>query len=340
MCSVMAGCTGRLRTAAGAMLVAMAAAVGTLGSCGKAGRGTLPGSGGRPYEVLLVAGNDTAAGVVRAALQAPVPALPQQESAFDVVDVAAARFEASLMPARNIVVVNVDSRQFTATRMRYANDVHARPQTIIYINTPSATALSAAMKAMAPRLRSFIGRTEMAREIVAMRQKPNLKAQQLVAETVGCGISLPRSLVASKQGKGFVWLSDNRADRNINICVYSYPGTDIGKERFVAMRDSVMRVNIPGEQPGMYMATVAGSMVTDSVAGSRGRPSVIHRGLWAMHGDAMGGALAARCIADPVRGRVVVAEAFAYAPGSSKRNMMKKAEASLLTLRPGSGSKP
>ena len=63
-----------------------------------------------------------------------------------------------------------------------------------------------------------------------------------------------------------------------------------------------------------------------------GRTIVEMRGLWQMHGDIMGGPFVSHTMIDSLRGVTVTAEAFVYAPGEEKRNIIKRMEAALYTL--------
>ena len=81
----------------------------------------------------------------------------------------------------------------------------------------------------------------------------------------------------------------------------------------MAKRDSVMKVNLPGEKPGMYMKT-------DSLC-TMVKPIVVHnryamemRGLWYMEHDAMGDPFVSHFRIDTETNRVVVVEGFVYAP--------------------------
>ena len=135
----------------------------------------------------------------------------------------------------------------------------------------------------------------------------------------GIAMQIPADLTASRVGKDFLWLSNNAPSSMVNICLYS-----IGKGDFRHQRDSVMRRNILGEQRGMYMRTASIASVT------RGRGnSVTVRGLWEMKNDAMGGAFVAYW--QPKGSRIVVAEAFVYAPETKKRNLVRRLEAALYT---------
>jgi len=56
------------------------------------------------------------------------------------------------------------------------------------------------------------------------------------------------------------------------------------------------------------------------------------RGLWYMENDMMGGPFVSHARVDRPNGRVVVVEAFVYAPEKKKRDMMRQLEAALYTL--------
>ena len=121
-----------------------------------------------------------------------------------------------------------------------------------------------------------------------------------------------------------------------NICVYVYPGDSLDPVKALAARDSVMRRAIPGERQGMYMQTVHGS-VKYALSTEKGRTLMTSRGLWEMYGDAMGGPFVSHSVVDTARRRIVVAEAFVYAPEMKKRNLIRQAEAALYTLKVKSG---
>ena len=60
-----------------------------------------------------------------------------------------------------------------------------------------------------------------------------------------------------------------------------------------------------------------------------------------MQGDMVGGPFVSHIRLDEANNRVVVAEAFVYAPETSKRNYIRRMEASLFTLRlPGEFDEP
>jgi hypothetical protein len=57
------------------------------------------------------------------------------------------------------------------------------------------------------------------------------------------------------------------------------------------------------------------------------------RGLWRMKNDFMGGPFVSISVLDETRNRVVTIDAFVYAPGKDKRNLMWELEAVLESLK-------
>ena len=82
----------------------------------------------------------------------------------------------------------------------------------------------------------------------------------------------------------------------------------------------------------MYMTTERRIAPTVKTIRVGGRTIVEMRGLWQMEGDIMGGPFVSHTIVDTLRGRTITAEAFVYAPGEEKRNIIKRMEAALYTL--------
>lgn len=306
-------------------------AIVALCSCSGGPQSLLPKSGGRPYEVLLVASDRRCAAVADSVLTQDMPSLPQREPMFDVSLIDTTRFNQTTRLARCIVIVTVNPAVFTSTRIRYEKNVWARPQLVVYVNTPSASQLSQYMAKAGHRLTSLLTRAEINTAISTLRAGSNRKAESSIRRMFGWDMLIPAEMKAGKTGRNFIWLSDNRPDRMRNICVYSYGGTTLDAHRALAARDSVMRLNIPGELDGMYMQTTPGS-VTAGLATEDGRTVMISRGLWEMRNDAMGGPFVSYSVVDSANSRIIVAEAFVYAPGTNKRNLIRSAEAALYTL--------
>ncbi len=296
------------------------------------GIGLKPNSGGSPYEVLLVTNDTAVQRIMDAVLEVPVPALPQEERWFSVSHFTGKASDRAVRYARCMVTVETDSTLHGRTRIRYRRDVNARHQLMVTVFTPSATALERDMAKSGQRLRLLMDRFELNTGAENLRRNHNTDAQKAVRAMFGWDIMVPQELAAMKKGKRFLWFSDNGAESSANICVYSYPGTDLDKARWLVMRDSVMGKNIPGERPFMHMKTESRVPVVQRLAEEKGRTMLVSRGLWQMTGDAMGGPFVSLAMADTARGMTMVAEGFVFAPGKRKRDRLKRLEAALYTL--------
>ena len=278
----------------------------------------LRGGGGRPFEVLLAGDRDS---TVYQELDADVEGLPQSEPSFDISSLQGEDIGQALRLSHLIVKVSINPQVFTATRIRYAKNVDAEPQMVVYIGSPSVQALKADMPKLGPQLRMLLNRAELNNQILRLREKHNIKMEEEIRRRFGIDLWIPVDMTSSKKGKDFLWLSNNATTGMQNICIY-----------FGTNRDSVMKANIKGETDDMYMATVH-----ESVRRTRERTKsgtrLITKGLWEMEGDAMGGPFISHTLDDSIRHRVITVEGFVYAPEMKKRNLMRQLEAVLYTLK-------
>lgn len=275
-----------------------------------------PGSTGAPYEVT-VKGDSTS--IITKVLSAAMPGLPQEEPIFDVVEVKGDGNGAAYNTSRNIVTVDIDPKRYAQTTVKYSKNVHAEPQIVVRICSPSAAALRRQLPGKA--LVQLLCRHEIGIETARLRKKHNPEAERTINQMFGCRMLVPSTMQASLTGKNFLWLSDNASTCMTSICIYTSEN-----------RDSVMQANIKGETDAMHMTTTPNN-TTVACTYSHGNKVTVTRGLWEMRGDAMGGPFVSHAITTTDGRRTIVAEAFVYAPETRKRNLIRRAEASLYTLR-------
>lgn len=317
-------------------LILLAAAL-SLTACKK--ENFFPTASGRPYEVLVVMDStDWKAPHGRAlfdVLDTDVPMLPQSERSFRISQTEVKDFDRVLNIFRNIIIVNIDPRQFTRTKMKFTRDKWAMEQIVLTINSPSEEEFRNFCVEHRQDIVDFLTRTEMNRLVKELKQKHSKVTFDLAKQIFDCEIFAPKELQSYKKGKNFVWTSNNTASGLENIVIYSYPyegPQTFNKEYLCHKRDSVMQVNLPGEKPGMYMQTDTLCTVV--------RPIVVHnnyamemRGLWIMRNDCMGGPYVSHHRVDTENNRVIVVEGFVYAPEKMKRGLIRRLEGSLYTLK-------
>lgn len=290
-------------------------------------------SGGRPYEVVVTGNSDDAIIHTRNILQAPdAEGLPQREPLFDVMTIKG-RKGGMTDYARSIVTTDINANKYESTKIEYDRNVFARPQIIVRVGTPSATMLNRDSIQVQKTLCSILTRFEMSAEAGRLKKTHNKAAARTVDSIFGHTILTDTKMKVLKTGKDFVWLTDNTGMKTQNICIYAYHGCKLDPETAKAVRDSVMKANMKGDTPDMYMVTATHPAPTFSTTKNNGNTVMVMRGIWEMKGDAMGGPFVSHSITDSTTMKTITAEAFVFAPGKRKRNMIKQLEAALFTLK-------
>ena len=299
----------------------------------------MPNASGLPYEMLVVMGDDQwerpLGRAVFNVLDTDVPGLPQSERSFRITRVNPSAFDSNMFRImRNVIQVDIQNI-YTQPKLKFARNVYAYPQMVMTLQAPDEASLAEYVNKNAQSILDFFTKAEMNREIDNLREEHNLEASRLAKEILGVDIWVPWTVNNFKQGKDFLWASTNTGKKDMSIVLYSYPYTDkktFTLEYFLNKRDSVMKVNIPGGREGSYMTTQRDYVyVKDATV--QGKYAQVARGLWRVQGDRMGGPFVSHSRVDEVNGRVIVAEAFIYAPESLKRDLMRRMEAALYTLQ-------
>lgn len=299
----------------------------------------MPNATGLPYEMLVVMDDeqwDRPLGrAVFNVLDSDVPGLPQSERSFRISRVEPEGFNSNMFKImRNIIKVNIQDI-YTQPKFKFARNVYSYPQMIMTLQAPDEESLTEYINNNQQAIIDFFTKAEMNREIENLSEKHNLEVSRLAKEILDVDVWVPWELNKFKKGKDFFWASTNIGKKDMNLVLYSYPYTDKNTftlDYFLQKRDSVMKANIPGGPKGSYMTTNHDYVyVEDGTV--RGKYAQIARGLWRIQGDRMGGPFVSHSRVDEANGRVVVAEAFIYAPESLKRDLLRRMEAALYTLQ-------
>lgn len=288
----------------------------------------MPTSGGRPYEVLVVGSDTAAVKTVADALQGlEMTALPQPEPVFDVSAIVCEGLSQATRYARNIVVVTTGEDSIRQPKLTYERNVYAQPQLVLHLRAANEAQIRAYIIYNVRAMEQQLVLQEVNNGIARLRERHGGQAEKLVKEMFGVRLWVPEDLSKWKCGKDFLWLSNDAASGMQSICIYRYHGSDRSIAEAVSMRDSIMRVNIPGDSEGTCMATMPNTVTQRTTQGER----IEMRGLWEVKGDVMGGPFASHSI--PVGDSTLVVEAFVYAPSMKKRNLLRRLEACLFTLK-------
>ena len=299
----------------------------------------MPNASGLPYEMLVVMGDDQwerpLGRAVFNVLDTDVPGLPQSERSFRITRVAPSGFNSNMFRImRNVIKVDIQNI-YTQPKLKFARNVYAYPQMVMTLQAPDEASLAAYVNENAQAIIDFFTRAEINREIANLREQHNPEVSRLAQEILGVDVWVPWEVNKFKKGEDFLWASTNTGKKDMSIVLYSYPYTDKNTftlDYFLNKRDSVMKVNIPGAFEDSYMSTQRDFVYVED-ATVQGKYAQVARGLWRVKGDRMGGPFVSHSRVDEVNGRVIVAEAFIYAPESLKRDLMRRMEAALYTLQ-------
>lgn len=296
-----------------------------------------PVSSGNPYEVMVVADDSVWNGYAGKALQTildkPLRGLPQDEPQFHKSHITEKHYDNITNLFRNIFRIEI-GKEYTQAKMRVEKDVHSTPQIIITLHAPNQVEASVYITEHTKDIESLITSEEINREANDLYFKHNIKFAKAVKEMFGCEFYIPVDIKKMKVGENFIWASDDGLSTIQNICIYSLPYVSekmFTKKPYIALRDTIMKRNIPGGHEGMWMQTNPDFVWTHNIS-VNGQYAMEARGLWEMRNDAMGGPFVSHSRIDKKNGKVIVVEGFVYAPEKMKRTMIRRLEAALYTL--------
>lgn len=295
---------------------------------------------GFAYEVVVVMDqkewNGDAGKAIKGELSSSIPGLPQAEPSLKITYVKPDDFSGLLRYVRNILLVKIDSTQYTKVSLGYEENVWSRGQMVLTLKAPSAKEIVEYSKTHEKELVNFFVKVEMDRAIEQLQAEYSKVAMDNLKADMDVKVNAPSTFTYYKDTTNFFWCSNNANTGRTDLIVYTFPYTDpntFTEEYLVAKRDSVLKANLPGSFPGSYMQTETRAGIDYTPITINGKYCGVMRGLWRMQGDMMGGPFVSHTRLDEENNRVVVVEGFVYAPETDKRNFIRRVEASLYTLR-------
>lgn len=312
----------------------------------KKGGGALFGATGKPLEMVVILpkeyNNDAVKDSIRSVFGRPIMILPQIEPMQTLMFTTQENFTAMFKTMRNVLYVSIDPEKYSQPKVSISRNDYAEGQVLIHAKADNLDGFYYLLHKRGEYLSQFIYTEELARISAPLESTYSSDIRKMVEDSIGgVTINAQTRLEYVTGKKGFVWASDQgglRSGRS-DLVVYSFPYKDkpevtFTPEYLVNIRDSVMKLNLPGQYKGSYMATEKIIMPIVKTYKLNGEFRAEMRGLWAMEGDMMGGPFVSHAIIDQENQRVVVAEVFIYHPNDNKRNLLIYNEAALLTFRP------
>lgn len=287
-----------------------------------------------PYELLVVADKEwlkTGAGqTLVEVVEAPIEGLPQAEANFRVTYINPYAWSGTFKTYANIVVAEVGKKHPKGV-MGVQTDVYACPQVVIRVCAPDDITFVELMKVRGSQLLERLNENEFFRERGLLAKIHSGVVATQAQKLFGVDFHVPKDIDDIKKGRNFLWAAASKQEFRMNVCLYVLPWQEMTTERFVEVRDSVMKVNIPGGREDQWMETDSRT-VTANMVKVRDSEVLVVRGLWDMRNDAMGGPFVSYVYPDSVHHRLLVAEGFVFAPEEKKRPIVRRLEAALQTV--------
>ena len=302
----------------------------------------LPHSKGLPSELLVITDKTVSQSDLMDSVNAmtgeSVPEIMQPEPMFKVVRVSEQNYTQRFMTMHTKLLVHLDGK-LIKPMMGVSRDVYAVPQTEVTVAAPDLDGLRQFLSRYKQDIVDVLLDAQLQMRVAGLRRHHNDYVYKVAVEHMGYSICVPKEVRAVKKGQRFLWAGSNLQERDMNAVLYEYPWDGSGlenMERFVCMRDSVMKVNIPGDKPGQWMCTSRIDGIPVILNRKRridGRDYEVVRGMWDVRNAPIGGPFVSMLTIDTVRRVVLAAEGFVYSPSTGKRDLVRQMEASLLTIK-------
>ncbi len=297
---------------------------------------TLPQSNGGRLDFIVVAEDalwDGIAGdLLRKHFIAPQYGLPQPEPVFTLRQVSPAEFNDLLRHSRNLIILEdkADS-SFTITR-----DAWAKPQ-LVSSFTGNEMQIAKTVKEVREQLYQTYYQSEvnmMLKRLQPARMKtlPKVLQQNGVQDMV---INRAFEVEHAYDSLVVMWNKTVKSDQGIIAYFRPMKENEIVETSLLNTRDSLVKHFIPGEREGSYMVTETILPPKVSTTTIDGKLAFETRGLWRTVGDFKGGPFINFTLLDEENQRVIVLEAFVFAPELKKRNLLFELECMLRSIKLG-----
>lgn len=295
---------------------------------------------GRPYELIVVCGQQEWTGelgdTLRAVLTAPVPYLNQQEPLYDVLRVTERGFSGMIADHRNILKVVIDP-SLTQVEAGVQYDVTAEPQIVMTIQGPADRAVTEYVSEHRDAVVQAFEQSERDRDVRQAAAYNALNVEQAVRRTFGVEMHIPKGYTLAAEQPDFLWARFEYPKASQGFFLYSYPyegPESLSPEALLAARNR-FAARIPGPSDGSYMITSDAFEPDCRMFRLEGRIWCEMRGFWDVHGDFMGGPFVSYTTVDTATGRVFTFDGYVYAPDLNKprkRNYVRGLEHLLYTI--------
>jgi Domain of unknown function (DUF4837) len=303
---------------------------------GSAGR-IMPNVTGGTGEVLVVMDQtnwENAPGeLLKDVLKEEYPGLPQSEPFFDVIQVTAASFEGVYKFHRSVVLTTVSSG--IEPKVRYRENVWAKPQILVQIEAPTGAALRDLISENESQIKGFLVQYDRNRLMNVYKESKDPAIQKEIATNHQLRLAIPRGYNMDFSKDEYTSVSIESPDLSQVIQIYDYPANgpeDLNTANILEKRNAFTKEYVKGPREESYM-TLSKLFVPLAFDLKNNNMDVVElRGLWDLENGFMGGPFVSHSVYDANRGRIVTVDGYIYHPNQKKRVKMRQLEAIIYSM--------
>ena len=319
----------------------------TIVSCTSQNPSGKPRSTGTTSEILVVTDskaiwNGPVGDTIRKWFTQPIPALPQPEPMFDMLNVASKDLNDLFKKYHNILIVNITGNPDAPVASETMEDVWSVPQQVITLRVPDQETFFEEFKRYRQSYLKRFDQLERHRIEVLNRMSGDISLEKKITDKFDLYLSLPGGFYLASEAPGFAWLRHTvvkgKQDVELGIMIYTTEYTDTAQfnARYILnWRNIQTRQHIPGPSEGSWMTTS-----TDFISPVTSYPDdfpmehVIQiNGLWKVENDFMGGPFINYTFLDRKNNRLISLDGYVYNPNEFKRNYLRQLESIFYTAQ-------
>jgi len=263
------------------------------------------------------------------------PGLPQAEPSFTLVNIPKESFIQMFKRNRSILIIEVDEHIGKA-RIEYKQNQWAEPQVIVNIAGPTTESVLTAFEQNKNRIYEIYSGIEYQRLHQAYKFAEDKKVLSELSAKIGIYLTIPSGFEIATQTDSFIWLRKeiNKNSQGIIISQEDYNDeSQFNPSNIIYNRNLLTSKNIPGPSDSSYMWTdtlyvkpkFKETMVNNNYV-------METRGLWNVVNDFMGGPFVSFTFANQNTAKLITIDAYVYAPGEEKRDLVRELETILNSL--------
>lgn len=308
-------------------------------SCNRSGFETKPGAHGNAGNVIVVMENNSwnsePGDSLRAVFQQYCKALPKEEYLFTLHQVPREKFIDQNRLHRNIVFCVINS-EITEAKTTISRDKYANRQLFINIAAPNQKDFVNEVHKHKDNLIKLFLDEDRDRYLFHVNNHVNKTITNMLLSKHDIVLNIPTNYTVDINKDNFVWIAFETVKYSMGIFVYHAPLTDtsaLSKDYLIALRNSFLKENVPGELPGSYMSTeVKYYPPYFDIINHNNQQTAYMQGLWRVEGDFMGGPFVSYSKIDRARNRIVTVEGFVFNPNEELRDQIRRLDAILYTF--------